>query len=227
MDGRHGSLDIYANVLDAQGQRLYPDDLRVSTRREGFRWNPTLGVDPLGRVVIAWEERIDSQWHLYVNVLDAQGQRLYPEELEVTTTAGAHESPALAVDATGRAVLTWMEQRSRDIYATQLQIETGAIGFDADLATPFPNGPDRASLRFLRGDADGNGQAQLTDAVVILHHLFFGGAAPSPLDAADVNDDGTVDIADAIFLLNHLFLGGPMPPAPYPAAGVDPTPDPL
>lgn len=79
--------------------------------------------------------------------------------------------------------------------------------------------------RFLRGDADGSGDVVLTDAVLILGHLFLGQAAPKCLDAADTTDDGAVVITDAVYLLRNLFLGGSGPPAPNEACGVDPTSD--
>jgi hypothetical protein len=36
-----------------------------------------------------------------------------------------------------------------------------------------------------------------------------------------------LDIADVIRVLEYLFLGETPPPAPFPAAGADPTPDAL
>ena len=85
---------------------------------------------------------------------------------------------------------------------------------------PFPR-------LFLRGDTDGNGKLELTDAVRVLNYLFLGGVAPGCLDAADVNDKGKIDISSAITLLGYLFLGGAQPAVPYPNKGLDATPDDL
>jgi hypothetical protein len=78
---------------------------------------------------------------------------------------------------------------------------------------------------FIRGDADGNGVVQLTDAVIVFASLFLGDPPPPCLDSADANDDGRVDISDGVFDLGFLFLGGDAPPAPFPDCGVDPTDD--
>ena len=79
---------------------------------------------------------------------------------------------------------------------------------------------------FVRGDANGDGGVDLSDAVSIFGDLFLGQpAAASCRDALDTNDSGSVDISDGIFLLGSLFQGGPPPPEPHPNAGVDPTPD--
>lgn len=82
---------------------------------------------------------------------------------------------------------------------------------------------------FIRGDADGSEQVDVGDAVYLLASLFDSGAPELPCaDAGDTNDDGSVDVADAVFLLAALFQPGSQPiPAPWPDAGVDPTPDAL
>ncbi len=91
---------------------------------------------------------------------------------------------------------------------------------------PEEEPPAEASFR--RADANGDGSADITDAVNVLSFLFTGGAEPRCKDAADANDDGGVDITDAVFTLSFLFLGGETPSAPGPeACGPDRTPDDL
>ncbi len=46
-------------------------------------------------------------------------------------------------------------------------------------------GPIVAESSFLRGDVDGDGRVQLTDAVRLFEHLFREGSEPGCLDAAD------------------------------------------
>jgi hypothetical protein len=84
-----------------------------------------------------------------------------------------------------------------------------------------------ARVPFQRGDVDVNGKVDLTDAVVILLHLFQGGSAPACGKAADANDDSKLDIADPIRLFGHLFRGeGPLP-EPFGGCGMDLTGDEL
>jgi PKD repeat protein len=78
---------------------------------------------------------------------------------------------------------------------------------------------------FLRGDIDGNGEVDITDAIMILSYLYLGRDPPWCIDAADVNDSGAVDISDPISLLTFLFLGGRSPAVPFPFSGLDPSPD--
>ncbi|MCA8958990.1 MAG: dockerin type I repeat-containing protein [Planctomycetes bacterium] len=80
-----------------------------------------------------------------------------------------------------------------------------------------------------RGDANGDGDFDIADAVFTLSALFVAGSTPPGCeDAADSNDDGNVDIADAVFTLSALFVvGAPPPPPPHPDCGEDPSADSL
>jgi hypothetical protein len=66
-------------------------------------------------------------------------------------------------------------------------------------------------IPFIRGDANGDGQVNLADAVYLVNWLFIGGPPPEPMEAGDANCDGGVDLADAVYIINYLFIGGPPP----------------
>ena len=91
------------------------------------------------------------------------------------------------------------------------------------------------SALFVRGDGNGDGAIDLSDAVNTLDCLFLGSACPQCRDAADANDDGTLDLSDAVATLDWLFRGEAAPSAPSPDAaqystkscGNDATPDAL
>jgi hypothetical protein len=81
---------------------------------------------------------------------------------------------------------------------------------------------------FRRGDVDGNGKPEITDAVRLLGLLYLGEAGVSCHDAADADDTGLLDINDPVFILGYLFQGGLPPPAPGPEkCGPDPSGDDL
>lgn len=81
---------------------------------------------------------------------------------------------------------------------------------------------------FRRGDPNGDGRANIADAVSILRCLFLGAECPECQDAGDTNDDGRLNISDAVYLIFWLFSPDPSPAPPYPGAflyGADPTLD--
>ncbi len=79
--------------------------------------------------------------------------------------------------------------------------------------------PSSCADPFIRGDNNGSGTVDISDAVYLLDYLFGMGGSPSPEDAGDANMDGGIDISDAIFLLLYLFNSGEPPAAPFPDAG--------
>jgi len=62
--------------------------------------------------------------------------------------------------------------------------------------------------RFLRGDANDDGDINITDGVFVLNFLFLGGDGPTCREAANPNGDTDVNLTDGIYILNFLFLGG-------------------
>jgi hypothetical protein len=61
------------------------------------------------------------------------------------------------------------------------------------------------------GDANGDGQINVGDAVHLINFTFNDGPAPEPLISGDANCDGDVNVGDAVYLINHVFNDGPAP----------------
>jgi hypothetical protein len=106
----------------------------------------------------------------------------------------------------------------------RIDIEVSLAASSVTLARAFTYEPADV---FLRGDPNGDGKVDISDAVAVLAYLFLGGGMPGCLKSADANDTGLVDLSDAVSVLNFLFLSGRAPPPPYPRCGSDPTSDAL
>lgn len=74
---------------------------------------------------------------------------------------------------------------------------------------------------FVRGDANGDAEINISDPVFILSYLFRGGDEPRCQDAADADDDGAILITDATTILSQIFLGQDTISPPYPNEGPD------
>jgi len=105
------------------------------------------------------------------------------------------------------------------------ELVLGTITVDASPATDDGDPPSEEEPTFLRGDVNGDGSVNLTDGSQLQLWVTGVGTIPDCLDAADVNDDGVVNLSDPIELFDFLYQGSNPPPAPYPAAGPDPTAD--
>jgi hypothetical protein len=128
------------------------------------------------------------------------------------------------VDATGVTVVSATEIQATAPAGTG-QVDVKVTNLDGRF-TVMSGGYTYLATRFIRGDADGSGALDISDAIASLEYLFLDGTLAC-LEAADANDDGAVDISDPVRLVLFLFGGGPAIPPPYPALGVDSTPDSL
>ncbi len=64
------------------------------------------------------------------------------------------------------------------------------------------------------GDANGDGDIDIEDVILLLNYLYKNGPAPecAPITlCADVNGNGVVEVGDVVYLINYLFKGGPTP----------------
>lgn len=64
---------------------------------------------------------------------------------------------------------------------------------------------------FVAGDANGDYNVNVGDAVFLISFVFKDGPAPDPYEAGDANCDGGVSIGDAVFIVNFVFKNGPQP----------------
>ena len=108
-----------------------------------------------------------------------------------------------------------------------VDVVIAATSSDDDLdGRPDECGPPPPPL-FVRSDANGDGEVDLSDAVRGFLYLFAGAPVDCE-DAVDADDSGEVDISDGIYTLQFLFTDGTPPPAPGAATcGEDTSPDPL
>ena len=83
---------------------------------------------------------------------------------------------------------------------------------------------DLERTRFARGDCNGDGRLDISDAVLVLRELFqavLPGDCPA---ACDADGNGVAQVTDAVFALSFLFGEGAEPPAPWPSCGDGETP---
>ncbi len=65
--------------------------------------------------------------------------------------------------------------------------------------------------RCILGDANSDGNLDISDVVYLINYLFKAGPVPVPLIAGDSNNDEEVTISDVVYLINYLFKSGPKP----------------
>jgi len=84
------------------------------------------------------------------------------------------------------------------------------------LGAGFWPGLEIGGPAYVCGDATGNGEADIADAVYLVSYLFRNGPPPEcpPFpytSCADANGDDVVTIGDVVYLVSYLFKDGPPP----------------
>ena len=95
------------------------------------------------------------------------------------------------------------------------------------LSTPTPGSPNAEPVGpalFVRGDLDLDLDVDEDDLNLLSGHFAGSPISTECADRLDVNDSGTITVSDVSFLVQAL-AGNLTIPEPFPAEGLDPTPD--
>ncbi len=126
-DWSNGDADIFAQRLDESGTPMWEVDLRVNTDRgSGRQERVAMGMDAAGNTTIGWLGDQDGDWDIYLQRLDASGNKLWLQDVHLNT--GETWWWDMAVDPQGYAVVVWAEADDDDviggtIYAQRLDPE--------------------------------------------------------------------------------------------------------
>ena len=88
-----------------------------------IEWQRTAGDGEPGEIIFAWSDTRDSMRDVYVQKIDAQGNKLWGDKgIAVTTAYGRQEDPLLVGDDNGGAFIIWIDYRDEpdtkgDVYA--------------------------------------------------------------------------------------------------------------
>ncbi|MCX6043638.1 MAG: hypothetical protein NT075_00885 [Chloroflexi bacterium] len=207
-DLRNDDGDIYAQRVDATGQRLWAADLRVnSDSGQTTQSAPTATTDALGNLIVAWADQRNGHHEIYGQRIDPTGhaQWLADVRFHVDTSNADHDQPALAF--TGSVlVVTWHDNRSGNynIYAQQLRVDDGSSLWPND--RQVNSDPNNAAQINPAISSDGNGGAvivwldqRIGNGDIYAQHLTAQGvllwATESQLNAALVAGAGHPSLA--------------------------------
>ena len=184
---------------------------------DGEKWEPVppghldnlLRVVEVGRALSPWVA-----WTIYRN--DEVDQPLFVRTVQLGGRKLAFALEELALQV-GDAI------RFRASSDEEGACSSGLLSAQVAFAAATGEGPFLGTFR--RDDPNGDGSADLSDAIFTLGYLFQGKpAALSCPAAADSNDDDDLDLSDPVALLSYLFVGGTAPPSPSGVCGLDLTP---
>lgn len=107
----------------ALAQFDWVDDGAPIRQGQHIEWQRSAGDGQIGEIIFAWSDTRDSMRDVYVQKIDAQGNKLWGEKgIAVTTAYGRQEDPLLVGDDNGGAFIVWIDYRNEpdtkgDVYA--------------------------------------------------------------------------------------------------------------
>ena len=124
-DTRSVHFDIYAQRIDAQGNVLWMGNgIPVCTAPENQNKLRIIS-DGEGGVIITWQDirRGSGNYDIYAQRIDKEGKPRWAENgVAVCTEVNAQNSPCIATDGSGGAVVIWQDLRTNyaDLYAQRI-----------------------------------------------------------------------------------------------------------
>ncbi|MGV2333392.1 MAG UNVERIFIED_CONTAM: hypothetical protein LVR18_04425 [Planctomycetaceae bacterium] len=158
-NGQDGSgYGVYAQRYNAAGNRQ-GSDFRVNSTITGNQLNPALAMNSSGDFVIVWmsDAQDGSSYDIYARQYNSGGVAQGSEFRVNTTVAHSQRNPAVAMDADGDFVVTWMSNgqdgSGYGIYARQYNPAGAAQGSEFKVNTTVSNSQRNPAVAI---DADGD-----------------------------------------------------------------------
>jgi hypothetical protein len=168
------------------------------------------------RMMSLSEEGNGAEWD--TRIYDAWNQASPSKFFLVLIPTGSQDQRWWEGSRTLLATMTFLVEDTMTICFDTTFFLAGRYSFcrsDGVTYPPRDNMPHCISIRLSEhGDANGDGQINVSDALYMLNYLFRHGPPPVSFEAGDANCDGDHGALDVVYLLNYLFRGGPPPGCP-------------
>jgi hypothetical protein len=128
-DQRAGNWDIYAQRVSASGSALWTVNGATLCTATGSQQLPQITSDGVGGAIVTWQDQRSGNWDIYVQRVNASGTAQWTTDgVALCTATGNQQSPMIASDGAGGAIVTWQDQRSGnwDIYVQRVNASGSA-----------------------------------------------------------------------------------------------------
>lgn len=123
-DYRSDTGDIYAQRIDSSGMVQWTLEGVSICNAPNTQWSPAITSDRTGGAIIAWLDRRSSTGqHIYAQRIDKAGLVQWTTNgVAISTVSNSLYFPSIISDATGGAIITWIDYRTgySDIYAQRI-----------------------------------------------------------------------------------------------------------
>jgi hypothetical protein len=174
-DVRNGfDYDIYAQRVDATGApQWFPNGVALCTA-SGSQDRQTIASDGAGGAIVTWDEVRTATYDVYAQRVSASGTPVWtPNGIAVSIGAGDAQSPTIAPNGAGGAMITWNDSRygTYDIFAQRLEGRYGEFGLlEPTVVSAADNPADQGGKIILRWR--GSGRDRFDDPHIALYSIW-------------------------------------------------------
>jgi hypothetical protein len=154
-DESNGNNDIYLQKLDANGNKLWPVDVRLnSDTGSAEQYTPAIAINSSGIAFVVWQDQRSDGYGIYAQKVDMNGNRLWANDIRVSAAGRCNDAkPAIAIDSSGGFVLVWQAQVScgidSNVYMQRInssgnRLWANDIRINSDVGTATQSVPDIA-----------------------------------------------------------------------------------
>jgi hypothetical protein len=125
-DARRDDGDIFAQRIDAAGNRMWTADRRVHRNTaDVLQSSPAAAVDAFGNLVVTWVDRRNGGDAIYAQRLSPDGNYLWSDDLRISQRDGTQGEPAIVQNVDGGCVIAWHGDANGDYDIFAQQIDDG------------------------------------------------------------------------------------------------------
>jgi hypothetical protein len=119
------SYDIYAQHISSEGNLLWNSAGVVVSSAAGHQYNPKVVADGAGGIIVVWQDKRSSQYDVYAQRLNVQGEVVWQQDGVAVCTAAADQiEPKIIQSGDGGVIIAWTDYQlgtgSPDIFAQKL-----------------------------------------------------------------------------------------------------------
>ena len=131
---------------------IWAEALELRLNGDCVQSNPSIAEDGDGNAVVVWTDMRSGYPNIYAQRLDVNGNRLWLLDVPVSSDNASEnqDTPAVAVDGTGSALIVWADERNGDwdIYAQKLDVSGNKL-WVADVRVNSDRGSENQNTPFV------------------------------------------------------------------------------
>jgi M6 family metalloprotease-like protein len=215
---------LYVQGMEINGTGCQPNDGRYGAMAMMAHYiNDTAFMDtaggPFSAYILDYDTYVLSPfgWHeeLIATTIDNPGYHVVASETDLTMIMAFFYDHTIEPDDTLN-IFTVLTTVMNDSLPASGDKSTGQLLTNIAKAKQWTNDHVVTLLHttYVCGDANGDDDVNIADAVFLIAYVFKGGPAPDPPCVGDANGDDDINIGDAVYLISYVFKGGPPPVEP-------------